>query len=218
MRKNIAVIGLSSFGYYLCKYLSEKGIDIMAIDSDEDRVEKVKSFVKKAVVADAKEKDTLRSLQINEFDAVVVSVGDNIEQSVLITLYLRELGAKDIFVKATTVDQAKILTILGVTDIIFPERDMAKTYAHILRRSNLLDYFPMGNEYGLLELAPPQNWLGKTLMELDIRVKYNVQVVMIKEIVPENMIMIPSGKHVLKDSDILVVLGKEEDIAKIEKL
>ncbi len=218
MRKNIAVIGLSSFGHYLCKYLSEKGIDIMAIDNDEDKIEKVKSFVKKAVVADAKEKETLKSLQINDFDAVVISVGDDIEQSVLITLYLRELGAKEIFAKATTVDQAKILTILGVSDIIFPERDIAQTYAHILLRSNLLDYFPMGNEYGMLELAPPREWLGKTLSEINIRVKYNVQIVMIKEIVPENTIMIPSGSHVLKDSDILVVLGKEEDIARIEKI
>lgn len=218
MRKSIAVIGLSSFGYYLCKNLSDSGVQVMAIDSDEDKIESVKSFVRKAVVADAKDRETLRNLQINEFDAVVLSVGEQIDVSVLVTLHLRELGVKEIFAKATTEEHAKILNILGVTETIFPERDIAKRFAHILRRKSFLDYFSIGDDYSVLEMAPPFGWLGKTIAEIDIRNKHNVQIIIIKELVPENIVMLPTGDHILKDSDVLVVLGKDEDLAKLEKV
>ncbi|MBN1348508.1 TrkA family potassium uptake protein [candidate division KSB1 bacterium] len=218
MRNNIAIIGLSSFGFYLCKYLSQSGVQVMAIDTNEDRIEQVKTFVKKAIVANATEKTTLQNIHIEDFDAVVISVGEKIDQSVLITLHLRELGVKEIYAKATTTEHAKVLTLLGVSDIIFPERDIARRFAHTLRRQGLFDYFSIGDEYSVIELAPPQSWIGKTLSEIKIRQKYNVQVIVIKEIVPDNIIMIPSGRHVLKDSDILVILGKEKDIEKIETI
>jgi len=218
MRKNIAVIGLSSFGFYLCKYLSEIGVQVMAVDNNEERIEQVKPFVRNALVADAKEKEVLESIHIKDFDAVVISVGEKIDQSVLITLHLRELGVEEIFAKATTIEHAKILNILGVSDIIFPERDIAKRFAHTLRRRSLFDYFPIGNEYSVIEIAPPRNWVGKTLSEINIREKYNVQIIVIKEIIPENIILIPTGDHTLKESDVLIILGREEDIEKVEKV
>lgn len=218
MRKSIAVIGLSSFGYYLCKNLSDSGVEVMAIDNREDKIDAVKNFVRKAVVADAKDKETLNNLQINEFDAVVISVGEEIDVSVLVTLHLRELGVKEIFAKATTEEHAKILNILGVTETIFPERDIAMRFAHTLRRRSLFDYFSLGNEYSVLELAPPYEWLGKTISQINIRNKYNVQIIIIKELVPENIVMLPTGDHILKDSDVLVILGKDIDLAEIEKI
>lgn len=218
MRENIAVIGLSSFGYYLCKFLSETGVNVMAIDSKEEKINSVKDFVRKAVVADAKDKETLKSLQIDEFDAVVLSVGERIDESVLVTLHLRELGVKEIFAKATTLEHAKVLNILGVSEIIFPERDIARRFSYTLRHKSLFDYFSLGSDYSVVEMAPPYQWLGKTLAEIDVRRNFNLQIIIIKELVPENIVMIPQGDYILKDSDILVVLGKEKDLAKLEKL
>ena len=218
MRTNIAVIGLSSFGYFLCKYLAEAGVQVMAIDTNEDKIEQVKSFVKKAIVADAKEKETLKNLNINEFDVVVISVGEKIDTSILVTLYLHELGVKEIVAKAITIDHAKVLNIIGATTIIFPERDMAKKVAYTLRKSNLLDYISLGDEHSVIEMAPPKAWLGITLADLDIRNVYSVQIIMIKEIIPENIIIIPDGTHVIKDSDVLVILGTNKDLERVEQL
>ena len=216
--RSIAVIGVSSFGYYLCKYLSESGVQVMAIDINERKVNLVKNFVKKAIVAEARDKDTLKQLELKDFDAVVLTVGDKIDTSILITLYLRELEVKEIIAKAVTEEHAKILTMIGASSIVFPERDMARRIAYTLRRSNLLDYFPMGDDYSVIEIAPPDAWIGKTLADLNVRVKYNVQIIMIKELVPENTIFIPSGAHIIKESDVLVIIGKDEDLHNIEKL
>ena len=216
--RSIAVIGVSSFGYYLCKYLSEAGVQVMAIDINERKVNLLKNVVRKAIVADARDKETLNQLELKDFDAVVLTVGDKIDTSILITLYLRELEVKEIIAKAVTEEHAKILNMIGATSIVFPERDMAQRIAYTLRRSNLIDYFPMGDDYSVIEIAPPDDWIGKTLAELNVRVRYNVQIIMIKELVPENTILIPSGAHVVKESDVLVIIGKDEDLNRIEKL
>lgn len=216
--RSIAIIGLSSFGHYLCKYLADTGIDVLAIDRNEARIDDVKSFVKKAVVADACDKETLAELGLGEFDIVVLSAGERIDTSTLITLYLRELGVKEILAKAVTEDHAKILTRIGATTIVFPERDMAERLSHTLRRGNLLDYFPLTGEYSMIELKTPAKWVGKSLQELNVRVKYNVQVIMIRDAAEDEASLIPSGRHTLREEDILVVLGRDEDLGKVEKL
>ena len=218
MRRNIAVIGLSSFGFYLCKSLSEEGVQVIAIDLDEQKIESVKSFVKKAIVVDANDKETLRSLNITEFDTVVISVGDKIDISVLITLYLRELGVKEIVAKAMSSDHAKILNTLGATTVIFPERDSARRMARTLRGRNLLDFVPLAEEFSIIEIAPPGSWIGKTLSEIDIRSEYDVQIIMIKEDIPENVVIIPDGQSRIQKSDVLVLLGKNDDLKKVEQL
>lgn len=215
-KRSVAVVGLSSFGYYLCHFLSDITSEVLAIDVNEDRVDKVKTFVKKAVVADAKNKETLANLGLQEFDVVIVSVGENIEASILITLYLRELGVKEVLAKAVTEEHAKILHIIGAETIVFPERDMAKRVANTFYSPNLLDYITLMDDYSIVELAPPRQWIGKSLVELQIRKQYQVQVVMIKEIIPENVILIPGGDYVVKDSDILIVIGRNEDLNNIE--
>jgi len=216
--RTFAVIGLSSFGYYLCRHLSEAGSQVMAIDLNEDRIDDVRPFVQKAVIADAKDKDMLKTLGLEDIDVVVVSVGEPIDTSILITLYLRELGVTEIVAKAVSEDHGKVLDRIGATTIVFPERDMARRIAYTLRQTSLLDYISLGEGYSMIEMAPPNPWLRKRLAQLDIRRKYNVQVIMIKEIVPENVVLIPSGEHVIKDSDVLVIVGRNEDLKKVERL
>ena len=216
--KSFAIIGLSSFGYYLAKYLSEMGHRVMAIDKDEERIERVKPFVDRAVIADATDKETLLGLGLNELDTVVVSLGERIDASILVTLYLREMKVKDILAKALTEDHGKVLDIIGATRTIFPERDEAFRLAKTLENEYLLDTFSLGDGISVIELATPNAFLGKTLGELELRQRYGVLVLAIRELVPEKVVFIPTADQVLKDSDVLIMVGKDEDLAKIKKL
>lgn len=216
--RSFAVIGLSSFGYHLCKNLSELGAPVMAIDIDAEKIDDIKPFVQKAVVADAKDKDALKSLGMEDIDVVVVTVGEPIEVSILITLYLREIGVKEIIAKVITEDHAKILDKLGASSVVFPERDMAKRIAYTLRRSILLDYVSLGEGYSIVEMGAPSDWLGKPLAALDVRRQYNIQIIVIKDVLSDKVVIIPGGDYVLKDSDILVMVGRDEDLERVEKL
>ncbi len=216
--RTFAVIGMSSFGYYVCRYLAERGFYVLAIDNDEAKINRVKEIVHKAVIADATDKEALERLGLGDFDAVIVSLGDRIDASILVTLYLRQLGVKEIIAKAITEDHGKILDMIGATTVLFPERDSAYRLAHSLDSVAVLDYIPLTPGVSIIELAPPPSFLGKTLAQLDLRRKYNVQVVMIKELVPENVVVVPGGDHVIKDSDVLVVLGRDDDLKRLQEV
>ena len=214
MRK-IAIIGLSSFGFYLSKFLSEKRFYVMAIDYDETKIEKVKPFINKAVIADATDKEALESLNISDFEVVIVSLGSHIDSSILVTLYLKELSVKEIIAKAVTEDHGKILNRIGATTVIFPEKDMALRVARRFTSDNILDAIPLSSDLSILELAPPTEFLGKTIAELKIRQKYGIQILVIKEVIPDNRIIIPTPDHIIKDSDILICIGKDENFQKL---
>ena len=216
MRK-FAVIGLSTFGTYLTKYLSETGFDVMAVDTNETKIDKVKHIVSKAIVADARDKETLEKIGITDFDVVIVSLGDQMDASILVTLFLKELGVKEIIAKASTEDHGKILDRIGATTVIFPERDVAYRFARSLGNINILDAIPLSPGVSILEFGPPNSFLGKTLRELDIANRYGIQIIVIKELVPENLVIVPRADHVIKDSDILVGIGKDEDFEKLLK-
>jgi trk system potassium uptake protein TrkA len=213
--KNIAIIGLSSFGYYLCKSLNEHGFNLMAIDLKEELVKEVKPFVKKAVIGDARDKNFLMQLGIEDFDIVIISVGNRMDSSILITLYMKELNVNEIIAKAINEDHAKILEKIGATRIIFPERDMGLRMANTLLSPNLLEFIPLTEGFSLIEISPPSIWCGKSMREVALRKKYKVQAVMVRELLPEH-VLIPDGDYIFKDSDILYVIGNNENIIKLQ--
>lgn len=215
---NFAVIGLGSFGHFTARFLSQRGMEVLGIDLDEQQVEHIKPYVQKAVIADATNKDVLDQLGVQDMDAVIVSVGDKIDMSILITLYLKELKVRNIIVKAITEDHGKILHIIGATEVIFPERDVAAKIAEQLANPNVIDTLSLGPDYSIVQLAPPEEFMHKSLRELDIRKKYNVQVLAIKELVPENIIVVPPADYTLKDSDSLLVVGRLADIENLKKV
>jgi trk system potassium uptake protein TrkA len=216
--KTFAIVGLSTFGYYMAHFLAEKNFHVVVVDSNEARVEKVKPVVTKGIIADATNKETLKNLGLSEVDAVIVSLGESIDASLLVVLYLKELGVKEILVKVLTEDHAKILNIIGVSEIIFPERDSAFKLAQRIDNPDVLDYVPLTEGYSIIDLAPPRSFTGKRLGELDLRNKYGVQVIIIKEVIPENVLLIPKANHLIKESDILVLMGKNEDLDRLKKL
>ncbi len=213
-----AVIGLGSFGSNVAKTLYEKGNEVLAVDEDKEKIEEVKTFVSHAVNMDAADKENLQALGIQEMDVVIVSLGPEMEASILTVLHLHEIGAERIVAKALTEDHAKILEAVGATEVIYPEKDMAIKTAMKLSCPNVLEYLPLISGFGIQEIAPPEKFIGKTLRELDLRNKYGIQVIAIKELIPEETTFVPKADFILKDSDILVIMGEEKQLEKINAL
>ncbi len=216
--KRFAVIGLGNFGFHAAKALFEDGNEVVAIDTDKARVQAIAPYSTEAVVLDATDKESLKSLGLENMDAVIVSTGTKISISILICLYLQEMGVKRILAKALDEDHEKILKRVGATEIIHPERDMAIRVSRGLSRPNILDFIPLAEDYDLVQVGPPREFIGKSLKDVNLRAKYNVHIIAIHEIVPENFLLVPPASFVIKDSDILILLGKSDDIKKIKAL
>lgn len=213
-----AVIGLGSFGSNVAKTLYERKNEVLAVDASKEKIEEVKAFVSHAVNMDAADKENLQALGIKEMDVVVVSLGPEMEASILTVLYLHEIGAKRIVAKALTEDHAKILEAVGATEVIYPEKDMAIKTALKLSCPNILEYLPLTSGVGIQEIAPPEKFIGRSLKELDLRNKYGIQVIAIRELIPEKTSFVPRADFVIKDSDILVIMGEEKKLQKINSL
>jgi trk system potassium uptake protein len=216
--KRYAVIGLGNFGFHAAKSLYEDGNEVVAIDSDKARVHAIDPHSTEAIVLDATDKEALKALGLENMDGVIVSTGTKISTSILICLYLQEMGVKRILAKALDEDHGKILKRVGATEIIHPERDMALRVSRSLSRPNVLDFIPLAEDYDLVQVGPPKEFIGKTLKDLNLRAKYNVHIIAINELVPENFVLVPPANFVIKDSDVLIMLGKSEDIKRIKAL
>ena len=215
--KQFAIIGLGNFGYYLATNLYEKRHTVLAIDKDINPVQEIKDKVTQAVVADATDIRTLETLGIQQMDAAVVCIGSVISDSILATLNLKDIGVKRVFAKAVTEPHGRILHKIGALEVIFPEKDQAISLAERLHNPNILDYLPFLDGYSIVELLSPQRFIGKDLKELNLINKYGVQVLAIKKILPERLNMIPKGQYVLKDGDILILLGPNHALDLLRK-
>jgi trk/ktr system potassium uptake protein len=216
--KRYVIIGLGNFGFYLAKNLYEEGHEVLAIDQNRERVARVQDLVGEVMIMDAAHKDSLKGLGLREAEAVVVSMGDAISNSILTTMYLKELGAQKVVVKCVDEDHGKILEKLGADEIIFPEKDMAQKVAKGLSKGNILDFIPLSEDYSIVEAASPRDFIGKSLKDLKLKNNYNVYVIAVNQLIPSAFILAPPGEFVIKDSDILILLGREKDIEKIKEL
>jgi trk system potassium uptake protein TrkA len=214
--KRVVVIGLGIFGSQLARQLYEKGVEVVAIDKNRDIVQKIKDHSTKAVLADATDKEVLESIGIAADDTVVISFGEDLSASTLLTLYLKEMKVREIIVKVPNEDYKRILLKVGASEAIIPEREMANKVARSIISPNVLEYLPISEDYTICELAPPTAFIGKSLAELDLRKKYQLQVIAIRDVLSESMQLVPRASSVIKDSDVLVIIGREEDIQKVK--
>ena len=210
-----AVVGLGSFGSNVARTLYERGHEVVAIDKDKDKIEEAKSFSSHAVLTDASVKENLEALGVAQMDVVVVSLGSAVEASVLTVLHLHELGLKRIVAKASTEDHGKILEAMGAIDVINPEKDMAIRTALKLTSPHILECLPLMSGVSIEEVAPPERFIGKSLRDLDLRNKYGIQVIAVRELVPERTLYVPPADFVIKDSDVLIVMGDEKMLEKM---
>ncbi len=215
--KQFVIIGLGNFGYYLATSLYEKGHEVLAIDINPKPVQAIKDGVSQAVIADATEKKTLEHLGIKDMDAAIICIGSDMEASILSTLNIKDIGVRQIIAKAISEPHSRILYNIGATKIIFPEKDTAISLGERLHNPNILDYLPFLDNYSIIEWAPPNKFIGKTLQDLDLINRYGTQVIAIKALVPEQILMIPKAGFVIKDSDILILLGPNDGINRLNK-
>ena len=214
--KRVVVIGLGIFGSQLARQLYENGLDVIAVDKNKDVVQRIKDYSTKAVLADASDKEVLESIGVAADDIVVISFGEDLSASTLLTLHLKELKVKTIIVKVPNEDYKRILLKVGASEAIIPEREMANKVARSIISPNVLEYLPISEEYTIVELAPPTAFIGKSLADLDLRKKYNLQVIAIRDVLVNKLQLVPQASSVIKDSDVLVVIGREDDILKVK--
>jgi trk system potassium uptake protein TrkA len=206
------VIGLSAFGTALVRELSQQRCRVLAVDIDEERVDAVREMADEALIADARDPRALEGLRLQDFDAVVLSLGEPIDASLLAVLHLRDLKVRPILAKAVTEDHRRLLLHLGVEDAIFPEADTAKRTAHTLANPGFLDTMQLGEDINVVEVAPTAAMVGKTLADLHLRRRYAINVVAVRDTLRNQTHVNPDPAAVITDSDVLIVLGKAEDI------
>jgi trk system potassium uptake protein TrkA len=215
-KRGFAVIGLGNFGFSVAKRLYELNHDVIAVDINKEKVQDVKDFSTQAIVADVSDKETLESLGMQNVDVAVVSLGDRMDTSALTILYLKELGVKDVVVKALTLDHGKVLELIGATKLIFPERDMAIRTAERLSAPNILDQIDFLEGYSVVELAAPRELWDKTLKEANVRANYGIAIVVVKRKtladLPAKVIIAPHANEKILPGDILVIIGEDEKL------
>ena len=211
------VIGLGRFGSQLATRLYELGHEVLAVDSDADTVQALRDKVSQVAQVDVRDKLQLRALGLKDFDTAIVSVGEHLEASTLAALYCKELELR-VVARAVTEDHGKILEALGVDEVVFPERDMAVRLAERLASSNLLDFIALGPDYSIAEVAVPAPFIGKTLAELQVRQRFNVHVIAVQDVLTGTVAMAPPPDAKIRDSDVLVILGKRPDIDKFQRV
>ncbi|WP_339249446.1 TrkA family potassium uptake protein [Sporosarcina sp. FSL W8-0480] len=215
MKKEFVVIGLGRFGGSIVRELVELGADVMAIDVSHERVEEYAQIATTAVSADTTDESALRALGIRNFEHVVVAIGENIQASILTTLILKEIGIKRITVKAQNDYHEKVLRKIGADQVVHPERDMAKRLANNMVSNNILDYLELSDEYSIVEIRANEKIAGSTLIDLDIRAKFGVNIVAIKR--QTQILVSPQAIEEIELNDILIVIGSDIDIHRFEK-
>jgi trk system potassium uptake protein len=215
VKKNFAVIGLGRFGGSICRTLSDEGFDVLAIDENEERVNAFAMIASHAAVGDTTDEAVLKSLGIRNFDHVIVAIGDNIQASILTTLILKELGVQHITVKAQNDYHEKVLLKIGADKVVHPERDMGRRIAHNMASSSVLDYLELSDEHSIVEIVANKKIGGHTIIDLDIRNKYGLNIVAIKRGL--EIIVSPMANEEIKVNDVLIVIGNDNDIDRFER-
>lgn len=213
--KSFAVIGCGRFGSTVAKTLFELGNEVLAIDINEDIIREISEDVTQAVQADVMDETALVELGIRNFDVVIVSIGSDVEASIMATLIAKELGVEQVIAKAQNLLHGKLLKKIGADKVIYPERDMAARVAHNLTSKHILDYIEISPDYNVLELTALEKWWGKNLAELRLRNKHGINVMAIKR--DETIIVAPGSDDVILEGDVVVILGGKDDITKLEQ-
>ncbi len=214
MKKQFVVIGCGRFGKSVATKLTELGSEVMVVDRNEEIIQKMSDVVTYAVQADATDENALKSLGIRNFDVAVVTIGGDIQSSILVTLMIKELGVKHIVAKAQNSLHAKVLYRIGADRVVFPEREMGARIAKNLVSDNILDYIELAPDYSIVEVIALEEWIGKSLKELNIRAKHGINVMAVKNGLDINIAV--SAEEIIKEGDILVVIGHNDDLDKIE--
>ena len=216
--KKFIMLGMGTFGSALATKLAANGCQVTGVDQRRERLDLLKNVLHEAVIGDSTDREVLENLPIRDATAVFISLGENISQSLLATLHVKELGARNVIVKGVTKEHGKILEHLGVDRVVFPEEEVARELADRMTWPNVLDYLPIDPEYSVAEVAMPGSLSGKTLAEANLRSRIGVHVMGLKDVMKGKFEMFPDGKTKLLEDQVLLVVGREAEIAALREL
>ena len=227
--KTIAVIGLGQFGYQTAIGLTQKGFEVIAIDSRNDVVTEIKDFVAQAIILDSTDEKTMRSVHINNVDKAIVAIGTNVQSSLLTTALIQRMGVDDIIVRAINPLQESILKTMGIRNIVNIEKEMGIQVSNTMTLDKIERYIEISERHSLMETGVPKLLVGQTLKQLDVRSKYGVNIVGIKSKVPVindegdiqptfKMTDVPDPNEPLKEDDAMVIFGSDENLRKFARM
>ena len=211
--KSVLIIGLGRFGTYMAKKFTELGNHVMALDTDEEKINEILPYVTNAQIGDASKPSVLEAIGVDNFDICVVSMGENFQSSLETTSLLKEAGAKFVLSRASTEIQAKFLLRNGADDVVFAEKQMAEKLAVKYSANNIFDYIQLTSDYAIYEIPTPKSWEGKTIRDKGVRAKYNLNILAVKK--GTNLTPLPDADHVFSASERLIVMCRKSDIEKI---
>ena len=215
MEKNVIVLGLGRFGYSVATKLFEKGIYVTAVDSNYNKIEKIANSVSSAAQGDITEEVAMKSLGINNYDVAIIATGTDIEASIEATLICKDSGVDKVIAKATSQSHARILKKIGADQIVYPELDTGERLARSLAGSNLLELVQFSNDFSLIEIKAHEDWIGKSLIELDFRKTYKMNVVGFER--DGQMLMDIDPSTDIRKGDVLVLIGDNENAKALEE-
>ena len=216
MMKSVLLIGLGRFGRHIAMKLNSMNCHVMAVDDNEERVNAVLPYVTDGIIGDSTNENFLSSLGVKDYDACIVAIGDDFQSSLETASLLKELGAKKVIARASRGVQEKFLLRNGADEVVYPEKQLAAWTAVRCVSDNVLDYIELGNDYSIFEIAVPENWVGKSILDLDVRRKYNVNVLAVRKHGDLKVEAVLDDE--LQATDSLLVLGREKDIQKCFKI
>ena len=216
MQQRVVVIGLGIFGINIVRELYAGGFEVIAIDKNKEVVQSMRDCSTKAIQADGTDKEIMEEIGIQEDDVVIISFGEDLAAATLTTLHMKQMKVRTIIVKAPNEEHKLILEKIGATEVMIPEKEIAHKLAKSIISPNVLDYLPLSDDYMISEVAPPNDFFGKSLAQLQLRSRWHVEVIAIRDVVADKVIMVPGADFVIKDGDVLVVVGRENDIREIK--
>lgn len=216
--KRFVVVGLGNFGFTVARSLSENGHDVIAIDTDGTVVDRLASSVSRAAVGDATDVEMLRRIGADDADAAIVSTGDDITASVLATMALLDLKVQEVYAKVVSNEHARVMQRIGVTEVVFPERDSAIGLATRVCGSALLNYVQLGTGFSIQEMGVPSAWYGKSIRDLSLRQTYDISIVALHDVLTDKIFATPNPDYILKDSDTLLVAGSDDALGRVARV
>ncbi len=214
-KKEFVVFGLGKFGRSIALTLANYGHNVLAIDENEEIVQEISEFVTHAVVADVTDIDTLKSLGVGNFDVAVIAISQDMQSSIMATMLVKELGVSYVLTKGKNDIHKKVLKKIGADRVVFPEREMGHRIATSLTSDNIMDFIELSNEYSIVEIVALDEWVGKTLLQINMRATYGINVMAIKR--NNDINITPGANEKIIQGDVLVVIGAQVDLKKISK-
>lgn len=211
--KSVLIIGMGRFGHHLCQKFVELDNEVMIMDNREEALEDMLPFVTSAKIGDCTNVEVLKSIGIDNFDVCFVCIGTNFQSSLEITSLLKENGAKHVISKATRDIQAKFLLRNGADEVVYPDRDIAQKIAVRYSANHVFDYIELNSEYGIYEIPVMEEWIGKSIVEVNFRSRYKVNILGYKR--GEETQLLPMADHVFEENEHLMVIGRKEDVRNI---